>query len=119
MIMMSFLPRAVYKNICAPRISTLPACAALRILCVLISLLAHTYAIYRLVQLWEVKHGSLIANPLRDLPAPPVVKLGPEFTDLEEYSRRIPFIPDMLYLGELDFELVWVFLARCSLSLSL
>lgn len=32
--------------------------------------------------LYEVKHGTLLPNSAREVAAPPVIKLGPEFTDL-------------------------------------
>ena len=51
--------------------------------------------------LYELKHGSLVANPARDLPAPPVIKLGPEFAHLDEFSARIPWVPDMTFLDHL------------------
>ena len=51
--------------------------------------------------LFEIKHGSLIQNPARDLPTPPVIKLGPEYDDLDAYAAKIPYPPDMVYLDHL------------------
>jgi hypothetical protein len=51
--------------------------------------------------LYELRHGGLVQNPARDLPAPPVIKLGPEFASLEDYAARIPWVPEMTFLGEL------------------
>jgi UTP--glucose-1-phosphate uridylyltransferase len=42
-----------------------------------------------------------VQNPLRDLATPPVIKLGPEFTDASAYTERIRYIPDLLYLDHL------------------
>ena len=44
---------------------------------------------------------SLVQNPLRDLATPPIIKLGPEFSDAAAYLERIPYIPDLLYLDYL------------------
>ena len=51
--------------------------------------------------LYEIRHGSLIASPLRDLASPPVIKLGDLFVDLDAYAQRIPFIPDLIWLDHL------------------
>jgi UTP--glucose-1-phosphate uridylyltransferase len=44
---------------------------------------------------------SLIQNPARDMPIPPVIKLGPEFSDLESFGERIPHQIDILFLDHL------------------
>lgn len=52
-------------------------------------------------RLLDARACSLIQNPMRDLATPPVIKLGPEFTDLDAYSERIPYIPDIVFLDHL------------------
>ena len=52
--------------------------------------------------LYSVRHGSLQLNPAREVATPPVVKLGPEFALLADYSHRfVAGIPDMLHLDHL------------------
>lgn len=51
--------------------------------------------------LYEVRHGSLVMSSRREVPTPPIIKLGPEFADLEGYSERLQYIPDMLELDHL------------------
>ena len=51
--------------------------------------------------LFEIKHGSLVLNPLRDHTSPPIIKLGDEFADAAAYTERIPYIPDLLFLDHL------------------
>jgi len=51
--------------------------------------------------LYDIRHGTLIQNPLRDDPTPPVIKLGPEFASVEAYMARIPLIPDLLLCDHL------------------
>lgn len=52
--------------------------------------------------LYTVRHGALEANPAREVPTPPVIKLGPEFHLLSDYSVRFAAgIPNMLELDHL------------------
>jgi len=51
--------------------------------------------------LFDVRHGTLVANPRRDLATPPVIKLGPEFADVEAYMERIPHLPDLVFCDHL------------------
>lgn len=52
--------------------------------------------------LYDIRHGSLVMSPAREVPFPPVIKLGPEFAELEAYAERFEEgIPDMLELDHL------------------
>lgn len=51
--------------------------------------------------MYDIKHGTLVQNPLRDMPHPPVIKLGPEFSSVENYMARLPFIPDLTFCDHL------------------
>merc|ERR1712216_956403 len=52
--------------------------------------------------LYTVRHGKLILNTSRQSWASPVIKLGAEFTTIEEYAKRFAQgVPDMLDLDHL------------------
>jgi UTP--glucose-1-phosphate uridylyltransferase len=52
--------------------------------------------------LFDVRHGSLVQSQKREAPNPPVIKLGPEFADLEAYTARAGgHVPDILDLDHL------------------
>lgn len=52
--------------------------------------------------LYNVKHGSLLMNPDRPFPAPPVVKLGKAFQHVQAYWERTRGgVPDVLELEHL------------------
>ena len=52
--------------------------------------------------LFTVNHGSLVLSPLRQPPVLPLVKLGHEFTTIDNYLRRFPHgVPDILELDHL------------------
>lgn len=53
--------------------------------------------------LYDIRHGRLVMSSKREVPTPPVIKLGPEFNDLDSYLARIPSssIPDLLELDHL------------------
>jgi UTP--glucose-1-phosphate uridylyltransferase len=52
--------------------------------------------------LFDVRHGALLVSPSRELTAPPVVRLGPEFTLLKDFSKRFERgLPNMVELDHL------------------
>ncbi|KAL0585774.1 hypothetical protein ABG067_004497 [Albugo candida] len=52
--------------------------------------------------LYQVKHGSLVMNPARQIPSIPIVKLGLEFQSAQQYSERFEKgIPNILELDHL------------------
>eukprot|EP00871_Galdieria_phlegrea_P005504 jgi/Galph1/5955/GphlegSOOS_G4545.1 len=51
--------------------------------------------------LYTLKSGTLIPNPLREFNTTPVVKLGPEFQKVADYNARFETIPDLLELDHL------------------
>jgi len=51
--------------------------------------------------LYELRHGSLVVSPRREVSTPPVIKLGPEFAHLAGYSERLPHLPDCVDLEHL------------------
>lgn len=46
-------------------------------------------------KLYALAHGSLLPSPARELPSPPVIKLGAEFAALRDYLARIPYAPNL------------------------
>jgi UTP--glucose-1-phosphate uridylyltransferase len=51
--------------------------------------------------LYTVRHGSLTRNPARQAGSDPIIKLGPEFSYLSDYLRRMAHIPDVIDLEHL------------------
>jgi len=51
--------------------------------------------------LYSLQNGTLITNPARPFNTVPLVKLGPEFTKINDYSDRFSGIPDLLELDHL------------------
>ena len=51
--------------------------------------------------LYELRHGSLVVSPRREIASPPVIKLGPEFAHLAGYRERLPYLPDCVDLEHL------------------
>jgi UTP--glucose-1-phosphate uridylyltransferase len=52
--------------------------------------------------LFEIRHGALLPSPLRQVPSPPVVRLGPEFARLRDYAVRFAAgLPDVVELDHL------------------
>lgn len=52
--------------------------------------------------LFEIRHGALLPSPARVSPAPPVVRLGPEFTRLRDFAVRFQAgLPDVVELDHL------------------
>lgn len=54
--------------------------------------------------LYQLLKGTLTMNPARPFPTVPVVKLGPEFSKVENYAKRIKGIPNMLELDQLTVQ---------------
>ncbi len=55
--------------------------------------------------LFEVRHGLLLPNPLRGALPPPVIKLGPWYTKLRDYNDRFgQGVPDLLELEHLTVQ---------------
>jgi len=52
-------------------------------------------------ELYEVEHGKLVMNPKRAPATEPLIKLGEEFRQLEEYEKRFKTIPKLLELDHL------------------
>lgn len=51
--------------------------------------------------LYSLEEGALTMNPLRPFPSVPLVKLGAEFTTVQDYNSRFQSIPDILELYHL------------------
>jgi UTP--glucose-1-phosphate uridylyltransferase len=54
--------------------------------------------------LYQLLRGTLTMNPARPFPTVPVVKLGPEFSKVDSYYKRIKGIPNMLELDQLTVQ---------------
>jgi len=52
-------------------------------------------------ELYELRNGMLVMNPSRVPATVPLVKLGEEFSTLEEYEKRFASIPNILELDHL------------------
>ena len=52
--------------------------------------------------LYSMKHGALVMNPMRSINSAPLIKLGPEFTNVDEYMERFSGgVPDIVGLDHL------------------
>ncbi|XP_049851048.1 UTP--glucose-1-phosphate uridylyltransferase 2-like [Schistocerca gregaria] len=51
--------------------------------------------------LYNLSHGTLTMNPLRQFGGVPIVKLGAEFKSVSSYNQRFAGIPNMLELDQL------------------